>query len=203
MFRNLLHLKFVFELAFCVYIYFLCITKFKLMDTSKIIELASYTLPSLVTGGVAYYLFHSFFKNEENRRRYELIKVNQKQALPLRLQAYERMVLFLERIHPAQLVIRVAPPTEDKNDYATFLIHAIQTEFEHNLTQQIYLTNDSWDVVNKSKNTTIQLIRNTSLKMDIANANQLREGILKELTEMEAPSSIAINFLKEELKNIL
>lgn len=203
MFRNLLHLKFVFELAFCVYIYFLCITKFKLMDTSKIIELASYTLPSLVTGGVAYYLFHSFFKNEENRRRYELIKVNQKQALPLRLQAYERMVLFLERIHPAQLVIRVAPPTEDKNDYATFLIHAIQTEFEHNLTQQIYLTNDSWDVVNKSKNTTIQLIRNTSLKMDIANANQLREGILKELTEMEAPSSIAINFLKEELKSIL
>lgn len=173
------------------------------MDTSKIIELASYTLPSLVTGGVAYYLFHSFFKNEENRRRYELIKVNQKQALPLRLQAYERMVLFLERIHPAQLVIRVAPPTEDKNDYATLLIHAIQTEFEHNLTQQIYLTNESWDIVNKSKNTTIQLIRNTSLKMDIANANQLREGILKELTDMEAPSSIAINFLKEELKNIL
>jgi hypothetical protein len=173
------------------------------MDTSKIIEIIAYTLPSIVTGGVAYYLFNAHFQDQQNTRRWLMQKENQKQALPLRLQAYERMVLFLERIHPAQLVMRVVPPTEDKNDYATLLIHAIQTEFEHNLTQQIYLTNESWDIVTKSKNTTVQLIRNTSLKMDIANASQLREGILKELIEMEAPSSIAINFLKEELKNVL
>lgn len=173
------------------------------MDTSKIIEIIAYTLPSIVTGGVAYYLFNAHFQDQQNTRRWLMQKENQKQALPLRLQAYERMVLFLERIHPAQLVMRVVPPTEDKNDYATLLIHAIQTEFEHNLTQQIYLTNESWDIVTKSKNTTVQLIRNTSLKMDIANASKLREGILKELIEMEAPSSIAINFLKEELKNVL
>lgn len=173
------------------------------MDTSKIIEIASYTLPSLVTGGVAYFLFQSFFKNEENRRRYELVKLNQKEALPMRLQAYERMVLFLERVHPAQLLLRVAPPTTDKNDYATFLIHAIQTEFEHNLTQQIYLTDDCWEMITKSKNTTVHLIRKTSIETTIANASELREAILRELTEMEAPTSIAITFLKQELKLVL
>ncbi len=173
------------------------------MDTAKILEIVSYTLPSLITGGVAYFFFTSYFKDQQKTRRWLLMKENQKEALPLRLQAYERMVLFLERIHPAQLLLRVAPPTEDKNDYATLLIHAIQTEFEHNLTQQIYITNECWDVINKSKNTTVQLIRNTSIKTEIANANQLREAVLRSLTEMEAPSSLAINFIKEELKNIL
>lgn len=173
------------------------------MDTAKILEIVSYTLPSIITGGVAYFLFTSYFKDQQNTRRWLLMKENQKESLPLRLQAYERMVLFLERIHPAQLLLRVAPPTEDKNDYATLLIHAIQTEFEHNLTQQIYITNECWDVINKSKNTTVQLIRNTSINSEIANASQLREAILRSLTEMEAPSSVAINFLKEELKNVL
>lgn len=193
----------ILKLEFYLFNVFFVLQNLRLMDTSKIIEIIAYTLPSIVTGGVAYYLFNAYFQDQQNSRRWLMQKENQKQALPLRLQAYERMVLFLERIHPAQLVMRVVPPTEDKNDYATLLIHAIQTEFEHNLTQQIYLTNESWDVVTKSKNTTIQLIRKTSLKMDIANASQLRESILKELIEMEAPSSIAINFLKEELKNIL
>lgn len=99
--------------------------------------------------------------------------------------------------------MRIAPPTEDKNDYATLLIHAIQTEFEHNLTQQIYISNECWDVINKSKTTTVQLIRKTSLNTEIATASQLREAVLKELTEMEAPTSVAISFIKEELKSVL
>ena len=172
------------------------------MDSTKIIELAAYTLPALITGGVAYFLFHSFFKNEENRRRFELLKENQKQALPIRLQAYERMVLLLERIHPAQLLLRVAPISTDKNDYATLLIHTIQTEFEHNLTQQVYLTSATWEVINKAKNSTVQMIRQKSLEQDIPNAEKLREAILIELTETEAPSSIAISYLKEDLKRV-
>lgn len=172
------------------------------MDGTKIIELASYTLPALITGGVAYFLFHSFFKNEENRRRFELLKENQKQALPIRLQAYERIVLLLERINPPQLLLRIAPPSNDKHDYATLLIHTIQTEFEHNLTQQVYLTSATWDIINKAKNSTIQMIRQKSVEEDVPNAEKLREAILLELTETESPSKIAINYIKEELKTV-
>ena len=170
--------------------------------TTKIIELASYTLPALITGGVAYLSFQTFFKNEESRRRFELLKENQSLALPVRLQAYERMVLFLERINPAQLLLRVSPPNTSKEDYATFLIHTIQTEFEHNLTQQIYLTSTSWDIVNKAKNSTIQLIRKKSIEQEVTSAEKLREAILIEMTETEAPSAIAISYLKEDLKTI-
>jgi hypothetical protein len=172
------------------------------MDGTKIIELASYTLPALITGGVAYFLFHSFFKNEENRRRFELLKENQKQALPIRLQAYERIVLLLERINPTQLLLRITPPNSDKHDYATLLIHTIQTEFEHNLTQQVYFTTATWDIINKAKNSTIQMIRQKSVEEEIPNAEKLREAILLALTEMESPSKIAINYIKEELKTV-
>ena len=72
------------------------------MNTEKIIELAFYTLPALITGAVAYYFFQQFVVNEDNRRRFLLMKENQKDALPLRLQAYERLTLFMERINPTK-----------------------------------------------------------------------------------------------------
>lgn len=172
------------------------------MTFIKIIELLSYTLPALITGGVAYFLLMSFFKNEENRRRFELLKENQKLALPARLQAYERVVLFLERINPAQLLLRVSPLNEDKVDYASLLIQNIQSEFEHNATQQIYVTSDTWEIIVKAKNSTIQNIRLTSLQTDIENATKLREAILVNLTKSEAPSAIAISYIKEDLKSI-
>ena len=87
------------------------------MDTAKLIELCSYTFPAIITGFVSYYFFNLHTKNEEGRRRYLLNKDTQKNALPLRLQAFERMTLFLERINPGKLLIRISPNSEDKNDY--------------------------------------------------------------------------------------
>ncbi len=172
------------------------------MSTDKIIELLMYSIPAIITGGTAFLLLQKFFYIEENKRRFELLRENQKQSLPLRLQAYERMVLFLERIHPAQLLLRVSPPSSNTNDYATLLIHNIQTEFEHNLTQQIYLTNECWEIINKAKNSTIQTIRQTALDSEISSIEKYREHILLNLTQTEAPSVIAINFIKEELKRV-
>ena len=133
------------------------------MDTTKIIELLSYTLPALITGAVAYYFFQMHTKNEEGRRRFVLQKELQKNALPLRLQAYERMVLFLERINPTKLLIRITPISENKNDYENYVIAQIEQEFEHNLTQQIYMSDDCWTIIMTAKNATIQMIRKAAM----------------------------------------
>lgn len=170
---------------------------------SKLLEIAAYTLPALITGGVAYVMMQKFYSSEDSKRKFELIRENQKLALPIRLQAYERMVLLLERINPSQLLLRIAPTSTSKQDYATLLAHQIQTEFEHNLTQQIYVTAETWNMILKAKNSTVQMIRKNAIREDIADANKLREAIMIELTEVEAPSSIAISFIKEELKNVL
>ena len=63
-------------------------------------QILSYCIPAIIVGGIAYYFFSMHLKNEENRRRFLLLKENEKNALPLRLQAYERLTLLLERISP-------------------------------------------------------------------------------------------------------
>ena len=173
------------------------------MNTDKIIELAFYTLPALITGSVAYYLFVAYFKDQQNTRRWLVQKENQKLSLPIRLQAFERLALYLERINPAKLLIRIAPTSDDKKDYENLIIQHIEQEFEHNLSQQIYVSDNAWTIILTAKNTTIQLIRKSGLNSNYSNSNQLREGILTDLMNIDAPSNSALSFLKSEVSEIL
>lgn len=172
------------------------------MDATKIIELASYTLPAVITGVVAYRSFLLHIKNEDKRRSYLLHKEAQKTALPLRLQAYERMTLFLERMSLNQLLIRIAPISAVKSDYEQLIITHIEQEFEHNLTQQIYMSDECWNIILTAKNATIQMIRMAAKKETIANANQMRELILNDLLEKQAPSNAALAFIKNEVSEL-
>jgi hypothetical protein len=170
------------------------------METTKLIELLSYTLPAIITGVVAYYFFNLHTKNEEGRRRYLLNKDTQKDSLPLRLQAFERMTLFLERINPGKLLIRLSPNSEDKNDYENLLISSIEQEFEHNLTQQIYMSDECWTVIVTAKNATIQMIRRTNMSDRVDTANKLREVIMNDLMDKQSPSAVALSYIKNEVK---
>lgn len=173
------------------------------MNFDKILEVVLYGVPALITGFIAFYFFQKFVENEDNRRRFQLMRENQKHALPLRLQAYERLALLMERINPSKLLIRVAPMNDNKSDYQNLLIHHIEQEFEHNLAQQIYVTDECWTMVLTAKNTIIQTIRKTTLDETVTNANQLREKILSVLLESESASSIAVSYLKKEVSQIL
>ncbi len=173
------------------------------MDTTKIIELLAYTLPALITGVVAFYFFKLHTKNEEGRRRYLLNKEAQKDALPLRLQAFERMTLYLERINPTKLLIRITPISSDKNDYENFVIAQIEQEFEHNLSQQIYMSDECWTIIVTAKNATIQMIRKANMSERVDSADKLREVILSDLMDKQTPSSAALSFLKNEVNEFL
>ena len=173
------------------------------METEKIIDLISYTIPTIVTGIVAYYFFLNYTKNEERKFNLQAIKENKNNGLHLKLQAYERMTLFLERIKPSKLLIRVTSVNNDKNAYSQSLINTIEQEFEHNLTQQIYISEKCWSVIIASKNATIQLIKNTAIDASIKNAQELREVILTKMLNTSAPSNTALAFIKEEVKSIM
>ena len=172
------------------------------MDQEDIFALISFTIPTIITGAIAYYFFDSHLKNEEGRRRFLLHKENQKAALPLRLQAYERMVLFLERINPSKILIRITPMSSDKNDYENLVINQIEQEFEHNLTQQIYMTEETWNVIVTTKNTIIQTIRKTGMSDKVDSANRLREVILSDLLDKQSPTTLAIEVIKKEVSEI-
>jgi hypothetical protein len=182
--------------------YFRFVKKLAMNIEVKILEIATYTLPAIITGGVAFGLLHKFFKNEENKRKFELLRENQRLGLPIRLEAYERIVLFLERINPINLMMRVEPNSLDPQSYATLLVHTIQTEYEHNIAQQIYFTPESWEIILKAKNSIITQIRRFSIEGEVKSGEELRTKLLQELTQTESASAVAIGFIKEELKRV-
>lgn len=169
------------------------------MDSTRIIELISYTLPTLIMAFVAYSFFDLYTKNEKEKRRYLIQKESKPDTLSLRLQAYERMTLFLERINPSQLLVRIIPISDNKNDYQNFVIAQIEQEYEHNLAQQIYVSEECWSTITTAKNATIQMILLATKNEKIRDANQLREIILNDLLAKQSPSSVALAFLKNEV----
>lgn len=162
-----------------------------------------YSLPALVVAGISYYFFEIQYKNEKNRRHFLLLKENQKNALPLRLQAYERITLFLDRINPQKLLMRVPPTGKEKQAYESLLIHQIDSEFDHNITQQIYLSEDCWNVVKSAKNATIQIIRKASINPEVEDAQQMREVILSQFINKPTPSNNAMSHLMNEVQTFL
>ncbi|MEN1786164.1 MAG: hypothetical protein AAGF77_13670 [Bacteroidota bacterium] len=171
------------------------------MSGDQVFQLFAYLLPTVVTGAIAYYFFNGHTKNEEGRRRFLLHKESQKELLPLRLQAYERMVLFLERIAINSLIVRVGPKGQNKGDYENLLVKQIETEFEHNLSQQIYMSDDCWNIIKASKSATIQIIRSAAMS-ESDTADKLREDILNKSMDKQSPSATALTFLKKEIAEL-
>jgi hypothetical protein len=158
--------------------------------------------PALLVGMISWYFFSSFMKNEEKRRRFITVRESQGKTLPTRMQAYQRMTLFLERIKPANLVVRTKPGDMSKADYEQTLVGAIEQEFEHNIAQQIYISEEAWNVIRGAKNTTIQKIRQVSLTDKITTADGLRHGILNELMDKQSPSATALSYLRREVSDL-
>lgn len=170
------------------------------MNSTTIIEILAYTIPSLITGGVAYFLFTAHFKDQQNTRRWLLQKDTKSATLPLRLQAYERMTLFMERINPSQLMVRIHPVSEDKKEYSNFVITQIEQEFEHNIAQQIYISDECWSIIVTAKNATIQLIRMAAAANEkVTHADGLREAVISDLIDKPSPSSAALAMIKNEV----
>src|SRR5690554_3644420 len=171
-------------------------------EATQIISYVAYLLPAIVVGIIAYYFFKGHTANEEGRRRYLVQKEAQKELLPLRLQAYERLTLFLERIDPLKLLVRVKPFSDSKDDYENLLVRNIEQEFEHNLAQQIYVSPECWNVVVAAKNATINLIRQDNMMEKEDDVDKMRQGIIENFMDNVSPSSKAIAYVKSEVAEL-
>lgn len=168
----------------------------------QILGLMVYCIPALVTGVIAFLFFREHTDNENNRRNFILKESIQKESLPIRLQAYERLTLFLERISPQNLLKRVSPISQEVEDYKSLLIQTVEQEYEHNLSQQIYVSDPCWRIVSAAKNSTIQTIVSFKNK-DVTSANDIRPLLLDILLNNEVTAEMALNFLNEEVSILL
>lgn len=164
------------------------------------LEILKYLAPALLMLLLTYLMLSSFTENEENRRRYYLKKETQKQSLPIRMQAYERVTLFLERITPNSLLVRTPSKGLTAVEYQSLLLKTIRSEFEYNLSQQIYMSEDAWQMVVTAKSATVSIINKTASTLEAgASGADLSRKILEHAMSLGTfPTKNAIHFLKTE-----
>src|ERR1700752_3046191 len=110
------------------------------------IDLLKIIIPAGAVFAAAYFLVKRFLDNEQKRREFELKKSSQANITPLKIQAYERIVIFLERINPNSLVVRVNKNNMNARQLHLELVSTIKAEYEHNLSQQIYMSEGAWEL---------------------------------------------------------
>jgi hypothetical protein len=167
----------------------------------ELLEILKYILPSVIVFFTAYYLVKKFLEEEEKKRRQEYLLKNKEQVIPLKLQAYERLTLFLERISPENLVMRVNKPGMTARQLQSELLSTIRAEFEHNLAQQIYISPKAWEMIKAARTNTIKSINIAADNLDgNSPAIDLGKAILEDLMEQDkAQTSDALIFLKKEI----
>ena len=167
----------------------------------KILESIAYILPAAVTGFVAYYMFNGFLKQQNTEKKLAIMAEKKKESLPIKLQAYERMLLFCERINPVKMLVRIKPISENTTDYLQLLIANIDQEFEHNLVQQIYISDEAWTAIIATKRAIINKLRQAAEPSN--SANDFRENVLIDYSKTLPPTETAISFIKSEVKKLL
>ena len=96
-----------------------------------------------------------------NGSKYELKVQALKIIMPLKVQAYERFLLYLERVQLPQLVKRIYTPGMEKGSLHLLLLQNVREEFEHNLAQQLYVSNSTWNAVFNAKEELVNQINTT------------------------------------------
>lgn len=166
-------------------------------------EVLLYMIPAFVVMITAYLLIDRMLTNDEKRRNYERAQKINSAVVPVRLRAYERITLVLERTSPENIIPTIIQPEMDCLEFQTKLIQGIRNEFEHNYAQQIYVGDELWMAFISTQENLIKMIHTVSghFKADDP-AIKLAEGIIKIYTETENnPTEIALGILKNEVRH--
>lgn len=143
---------------------------------------------------------HRFF----NLKTIELNKESRAHLLPLRLQAHERLIIFTDRINPANLLVRLHQQGIGITTLQAGILNEVRSEYQHNITQQLYIDSITWNVVRKLKDDTIAMINNAvkGLPAD-ANGIELSKAILQHMASIdENPYDLTIELVKKDIQKL-
>lgn len=142
---------------------------------------------------------------EENKKLENELKLKNKDLIiPIRLQAYERMMLLLERLNPNSMIFRVQLPGMNCLSLQTALLQTVRQEFEHNLAQQLYVSPEAWAMVKTAKEDLVKLINTAAARVQPEDDATLlsREIITLQAEKAKQTSDTALNLLKKELQKL-
>ncbi len=169
-----------------------------------LLDFLVYLAPSLLVFFTAWFLVKRFLQRESALKMLELNASRQKEMMPLRLQAYERLTLYLERISPNMILISQYEHGLTVEQFQIRLIEMIRSEFEHNLVQQIYISVPLWTIIRNSKEELIRQINVAAADIPPnAPAHELSKRLFDNLLKLEDfPTQKALAILKNEVAQL-
>lgn len=146
-------------------------------------EVLKYTLPSVVVFLTVYFMLSQYFEQERIKMAQQRGKEYAQNSLPIKVQAYERMALFMERIRIQNLMLRF-PSTESSSiDICRTLMLGVQQEYEHNLVQQIYISDKLWEIILLAKNELLHELEQAIVVYEKEESQKLKHYLLTEVNK--------------------
>ena len=154
---------------------------------------------------ILYMTFKDMFIKPKNAAVPEAaVKSTDRSVLPLQLQAYERLVLLVERINLQNLISRVFQQGLTATEMQIGLVQTVRAEFDHNVAQQIYVSPVAWEAVKTLKEQTITIINQVASQLPKdATAMDLNKQILEIFMQAESsPAELTSQILNAEAKQL-
>ncbi|MCZ4225597.1 hypothetical protein [Pedobacter rhodius] len=151
-----------------------------------------------------YYVLKHDIQRFFNLKTIEINKETKAHILPLRLQAHERLIIFVDRINPANLLVRLHQQGIGIGTLQAGILNEVRSEYQHNITQQLYVDSRTWNVVRKLKDDTIAMINNAvqGIPAD-ANGIELSKAILQHMASIdENPYDLTIELIKQDIQQL-
>lgn len=174
-------------------------------ETIYFLDIIKYTISGLIVFFAGWYFVRTYLHENNNQQAIELKKSVNQQILPLRLQAYERMILFLERINPSNMLVRLHVAGMSAREMQNLILLDIRAEYQHNIAQQLYISPPIWNVIKKVKEDTISMVNSAVHGLpEQASAIDLSKVILTHMTNLneENPYDVALALIKQDVQQL-
>ncbi|MBS7567095.1 hypothetical protein KHS38_22005 [Mucilaginibacter sp. Bleaf8] len=169
-----------------------------------LLDILKLTVAGVGVVWIAFYLIKPYLDKSERLQILELKKAADNQTLPLRLQAYERVILFVERTNPSNLLLRVNGGALPAVEFYRLAVQEVRDEYQHNITQQIYVSSRAWAVVRRLKDDTLNLLNNTLASLpETATGLDFSRALLTHLGQLESnPYELAADMVHKDLEEL-
>lgn len=163
-------------------------------------------LKIIIPAGIVLYamflVVKTMLQKQNEARIIEMKSKNKEIVLPIRLQAYERMTLFLERISPDQIIKRVHKSEMNVAELQFVLLNDIREEYNHNLSQQVYMSDEAWKIIKNAKEELIMLVNQSAKSLDPESKSiELVKIIYSQSLEKRIDSiEYGLTYLKNEIQ---
>ncbi len=171
---------------------------------SIFLQILGYTLPALVVFLTTWLVLRKQLDNEADRRNFELRRLSVNQITSVRLRAYERLTLLLERTQPEAMILRLDLQGMNNIELQSKLLQTIRSEFDHNVAQQIYVSPEAWAMVKNARENLVRVINGAAAQVQpTGSAMQLAQKLIELYSALPTtPTEAALNCLKNEVKTL-